>query len=99
MNAVRRFILNPDYQAERFDDEVLLYAVSVGQGVYLNETAFLVWELCGCGLSEEEMAVQLEAAYPEQQAVIRDELAAALRSLLANGIIRPAPCCCCAAQP
>jgi hypothetical protein len=91
MNVMRRFALNPDYKAERFDDEMLLYAVAAGQGVYLNETAFLVWEMCGRGLSAEEMAAQLEAAYPEQQAVIREELAAALASLLENGIIHPAP--------
>lgn len=91
MNTTQRFTLNPDYKAEQFDNEVLLYAVSAGQGVYLNETALLVWEMCGRGLSAAEMAAQLEAAYPEQQEVIGDELAAALDSLLENGIIHPAP--------
>jgi hypothetical protein len=90
MNTTQRFTLNPDYKAEQFDEEVLLYSVSAGQGVYLNETAFLVWEMCARGLSVAEMAAQLEAAYPEQQEVIGEELATALDSLLKNGIIHPA---------
>jgi hypothetical protein len=90
MNTTQRFSLNPDYKAEQFDEEVLLYSISAGQGVYLNETAFLVWEMCARGLSAAEMATQLEAAYPEQQEVIGEELAAALDSLLKNGIIHPA---------
>ncbi|WP_417908573.1 PqqD family protein [Candidatus Electronema sp. PJ] len=91
MDNTQRFTLNQDYKVEQFEDEILLYAVTTGKGVYLNETACLVWEMCGKGLAVGEMIALVTEAYPEQQAVIPKDISTAIQMLLANGIVYPAP--------
>lgn len=83
----KKYTLNADYKVEKFDNEILLYAVSTGNGVYLNETACLVWEMADRGYSQEEMTVLLEDAFPEQRAEIGEDVAVALGSLLEHGAL------------
>ncbi len=85
--ADKRFSLNSDFQVEKFENEILLYAVSSGNGVYLNETACLVWEMAERGHSQEEMTAMLEEAFPEQKSVIGKDVAAALDALLSQGAL------------
>ena len=84
METKQKFTLNPEFTVEKFDNEILLYAISKSKGVYLNETAYLVWEMCGKGHSVEEMITLLEEAYPQQKATIEDDVNAAVESLVAN---------------
>ncbi len=44
MENTQKFTLNPEFTVEKFDNEILLYAISKSKGVYLNETAYLVWD-------------------------------------------------------
>ena len=85
--ASQRFILNPDFTTEAFDDEILLYAVSSGKGVYLNKTAGLVLEMCGKGHSVEEIITLLEEAFPEQQNAIRPDVERSVQTLLDHGAL------------
>ena len=87
IRLTQKFVLNPDFQTEEFDDEILLYSVSTGNGAYLNETACLVREMAGKGHSVKEMICLLEETFPEQKAVIADDLVAAVESLLAKGAL------------
>ena len=82
MTEADRLRPNPDYRVEKFDDEILLYAISSTSGVYLNDTAHLVWELCGQGKRVEEIVTLLEKAYPAQRDEIRSDVLAAVRSLV-----------------
>lgn len=66
---------------EKFDDEILLYAMSSTKGVYLNDTAHLVWEMCGQGHSVEDIVVLLEDAYPDQRHDVRADVLSAVESL------------------
>jgi hypothetical protein len=87
MKDLRKFNLNPDFKTEKLDDEVLLYAVSTGKGVYLNKTAGLVREMCGTGSSVEEIIILLEEAFSEQKNDIRQDVETAVEALLAHGAL------------
>ena len=85
--ASQRFILNPDFTTETFDNEILLYAVSSGKAVYLNKTAGLVLEMCGKEHSVEEIIALLEQAFPEQQNAIRPDVESSVQALLEHGAL------------
>ncbi len=87
MLDTQKYILNPDFKAERFDNEILLYASSSSKGVYLNETAYLVWQLCEKGLSVGEMIEVLEEEYSQQKAIIREDILLAIESLAESGAL------------
>ncbi len=90
MDDSQKFTLNSKFKVETFDNEILLYAVSNSKGIYLNETAYLVWEMCGKGHSVDEIITLLKEAYPEQRDTIREDVIAALESLVENGALIPA---------
>ena len=83
----QKFILNPEFKVEKFDNEILLYAVSKTRGVYLNETAYLVWEMCAQNHSHEEIITILKQAYPQQKKSIREDVIAAIESLVDTGAL------------
>jgi hypothetical protein len=87
MKNPRKFTLNPDFTTEEFDDEILLYAVSTGKGVYLNKTAGLVREMCGNGHAVEEIIALLEETFPEQKNVLRNDVHTAVQALLEHGAL------------
>jgi hypothetical protein len=88
MTDSRTFVVNPDFQVERFENEILLYAVSGGKGIYLNETAYLVWQLCRDGYSPAQVVALLEEKYPEQREAIGRDVDSAVRSLLECGALQ-----------
>ena len=87
MEKTQKFILNTDFTVEKFDNEILLYSVSRSEGVYLNETGYLVWEMCGRGHSVEEIITLLEQAYPQQKETIAADVRTAIESLTGNGAL------------
>ena len=87
MKNPQKFTLNPDFTTEEFEDEILLYAVATGKGVYLNKTAGLVREMCGRGQTVEEIIDLLETTFPEQKNNLRKDIQAAVQSLLEHGAL------------
>lgn len=79
--------LNPEFTAEQFDEEMLLYSLSENRAVYLNDSAYLVWQLCGEGISVGEMIAMLEQTYPERRETIRTDVLAALETLRQSGVL------------
>ena len=79
--------VNPDFGLEKSDDEILLYTKMGTKAVYLNETAFTVWQLCKEELTLGEIIALLEQAYPEQASQIRSDVISALHLLEANNVI------------
>lgn len=84
MNISDNFSVNPEFKVEKFDNEVLLYAASNTKGIYLNETAYLVWEMCGKGQSVKDIVDALQEVYPEQADAIQSDVLSALKSLVEN---------------
>ena len=87
MENSHTFTLNPDFTTEAFDDEILLYAVSTGKGVYLNKTAGLVLEMCGTGQTTEEIISQLQEAFPDQKEDIHQDVESAVQTMLEHGAL------------
>ncbi len=87
MKDLRKFDLNPDFTVEEFDDEILLYAISTGKGIYLNKTAGLVLDMCGKGAAVGEIIALLEEAFPEQKNDIRSDVETAVNTLLDHGAL------------
>ena len=80
-------IQNSDFTLEQFDDEILLYSITDTRAIYLNNTAFLVYGMCGSGQSIGEIISLLEEAYPEQRDTIRGDVIAALEQLRQIGAL------------
>lgn len=87
MKDTQKFILNPEFKLEKFDNEILLYAVSSSKGVYLNETAHLVWGMCGKNYSVAEIIDLLEEAFPDHKASIHGDVVAAIESLVDDNVL------------
>ncbi len=78
---------NPDFIAEQFDDEILLYNKTGAQAVYLNPPAHTVWLLCNENLTTGEIIEFLQQQYPEQREQIREDVVSALEMLQENKVI------------
>ncbi len=78
---------HPDFVLETFDGEVLLYTITDARAVYLNETAHLIWLLCEGRNTVGEIVAALAASFPEAKDAIREDVLAALRSLLGLGAV------------
>jgi len=87
MKFSQKFTVNSAFKIEKFDNEILLYAVSSTKGVYLNETACLVWEMCSQDHTIEEIITLLEEAYPLQKVAIHEDVVAAIESLVNYGAL------------
>ena len=80
-------ITNHDYSLEKFENEVILYTISGTKVIALNETAYMVYQLCNGELTVGAMIEMLIDAYPEQEKAIRDDTIAAIETLRDNGVI------------
>lgn len=80
-------LINPDYQVEQFDNEVVLFSLNGADVVALNQTAHLVWRLCYENLTVQEMVGLLVDTYPDQAEEIRADVLAALETMAGHGII------------
>jgi hypothetical protein len=87
MNDTQIPKINSEFKVERFDNEILLYSMTSTTAVYLNETAFLVYGMCGAEQTVGEIIALLEDAYPEQKMTIRADVTAALEQLVENGAL------------
>lgn len=87
MDDSQKFVLNADFSIETFDNEILLYSISDSKGVYLNQTAGLVWELCDKNQSVGEIVALLEAAYPQQKESVRSDVVMAIEALIENSAL------------
>lgn len=87
MDNQQRFTINSEFQVEQFDNEILLYSIADSKGIYLNETAFLIWEICGKGYSLEEIVSLLAKAYPQSKEAIQQDVMTTVESLVKDGVL------------
>ena len=87
MKNQQKFRQNPTFKSEIFDNEIFLYAVSDATGIYLNQTASLVWELCSKNYSITDIIGLLEKAYPQQKKTIGEDVVSAIESLVENRVL------------
>ncbi len=87
MNNLQNYILNSDFSVESFDNEILLYSIRDSKGIYLNETAYIVLELCMKNQHVEKIIMLLEKTFPQQKAEIRGDVIKTIMSLIENGVL------------
>ncbi len=80
-------IVNNAYTVEKFDDEILLYTEAGTQAVYLNDAAYVVWQLCKEDLTVGQIIEYLENSYPDQKDQIRTDITTTLNTLESNNVI------------
>jgi len=76
-----------DYQLTHVDGENLLAHPATTTTLYLNDTAFLVWQLCDGQRTSAEIAVLLGDAFPQAGATIPEDVDATLKHLREHGAI------------
>lgn len=72
---------------QQFDDEILLLAADGGTGIWLNQTASLVWLLCNGQRTVGEIIALLQEEFPVEADDVSAEVADALRTLSGHGAI------------
>jgi len=77
----------PGYAAQQIDDELLLYHSERTTVVYLNQTAFMIWQLCDSHRSIREITALLADAFPLQREVIAHDVVQAIEHLLGQGVV------------
>jgi coenzyme PQQ synthesis protein D (PqqD) len=73
--------------AVRLDDDLALYDDAGRLLILLNTSAATVWELCDGTTTLDEMVRTLADAYPEEAAVIADDVRLTVRKLAELGLV------------
>lgn len=87
MDLNQRPRLNPDFVAEEFDEELLLYSEQNSSAVYLNDTAQAILSLCSGEMTIGEIIDLLENQYPNEKEQIKKDTIASLETLKEQGIL------------
>lgn len=87
MTLFQKFSVNPEFSVEKFEDEVLLYSTHRAAGVYLNETGYLILEMCKKGITLGEIIDLLKETYPQDQEAICKDTMEAVRQLVEQGVL------------
>jgi hypothetical protein len=77
----------PDFIVEPLEGELLLYHLDEQKVLYLNQTAYLIWQLIDGKRSVGDILGLLSAAYPESKEQITVDLDDTLKLFLENGCI------------
>ena len=77
----------PGYAAEQIDDELLLYHSGRTTVVYLNQTAFMIWQLCDGQRSATEITALLAAAFPADREAVAHDVIEAMQYLVKHGVV------------
>lgn len=77
----------PGYAAEQVDDELLLYHSGRTTVVYLNQTAFMIWQLCDGQRSGTEIMALLAAAFPADGDAVTRDVIEAFQQLVTQGVV------------
>jgi hypothetical protein len=77
----------PGYVVEQIDDELLLYHGERTTVVYLNQTAFMIWQLCDSERSVADITALLTAVFSEDGDAIAQDVAHAVKLLVSLGVI------------
>ncbi len=76
---------NSEFKVEKFDNEILLYSPADTRAVYLNETAYLIWQICGDNRTIGNIIQLLKEEYPDQKDSIRGDVITAIEMLVESG--------------
>ncbi len=87
MDRNRKPKINESYTAEKFDDELIIYSEEGEKGLYLNNTAQAVLQLCSEKLTVAQIIEFFQQHYPDQKEEVDSNVVEALSTLESNGVI------------
>jgi hypothetical protein len=77
----------PEFSLEAVGDDVLLYNPVDTKIISFNQTASLIWQLCGGQITVAEMVAGLKEAYPENADEIEADILATLQQFETAGCV------------
>ena len=86
--APRRFSMPATVAWDTDGNRVVLADLRTGTRTALSDTATLIWQLAGEGLTSQEILAELTAAFPDAPNSLPAEVAAALEELVGRGWLR-----------
>lgn len=87
MNLDTKPIRKPEFSLETVGDDVLLYNPADTKILSFNQTASLIWQLCGGQMTVAEMITGLKEAYPEAADEIEADVLATLQQFEETGCV------------
>ena len=75
------------FQAERLDDDVLLYHPELAKTIRLNHTASIIWSLCDGKRTIDQITTLLAASFPDDEGRILNDVEAALQRFATEGAV------------
>ena len=88
MTEEKRWIKNPDFRLEELDGEAILYNSAAAKVMSLNQTSFLIWEMCNGDCTTETIIKALCDVYPESAAAIPADVEQAISLLSEHQAIK-----------
>jgi hypothetical protein len=82
MQDMLKPVINFQYKFEKCDNEFMLYSHFDHSTIPLDETAYIVYCMCGRNRSIGEIIHLLERAYPDEKESIRFDVTAAVNRLI-----------------
>ena len=77
------------FQTQSLDGEIVLLHPARNTIIHLNQTGALVWQLCDCSRSVDEIIELLSAAYPEALEAIAVDVPEIIQALVRQGALEP----------
>jgi Coenzyme PQQ synthesis protein D (PqqD) len=76
------------YLFEEMDGEGLVYRAAAKQGIYLSETATVVWKLCDGTRTVDEIIDFFVATYPDAADAVRTDVSETIDELIRAGALK-----------
>jgi len=77
------------FQTQTLDGEIVLFHPTRNTIIHLNQTGALVWQLCDCLRSVDEIIEILSAAYPAARDQIAVDVPETIQELVQKGALGP----------
>ena len=77
------------FQTQTLDGETVLLHPARNIIIHLNQTGALVWGLCDCNRTVDEIIEILSAAYPDAREQIAVDVPETLQELVKKGALEP----------
>lgn len=77
------------FQTQNLDGETVLLHPARNIIIHLNQTGALVWKLCDCSRTVDEIIELLSAAYPEAREHITMDVPETIQELVKKGALEP----------
>jgi len=79
--------MQPNFELEEIDGELLLYSPESTRSIYMNSTASIIWRLCDGKLTIDEIIDLLKEAFPESADSIEKDVLDSIELFVSNNAI------------